>query len=147
MTNDRDMTRIVRSWLEDGSTAIPDRVLDAVLAELPSTPQRRSWWPLRRFVPMKPFLTIAGAAVAVVLVVVLGSALLPRISGVGAPSGEQPITGEAKFMLGGGEVTLVVDAGAEADRRYDERGVGRCEDACRPGLCRQDGRRDLAARW
>jgi hypothetical protein len=110
MTSDRDSTRSVRSWLDDGSTAIPDRVLDAVLAELSATPQRRPWWPLRRYDMTKPFLTIAGAAVAVVLAVVVGSALLPRISGVGSSAGEQPITGEVKFMLAGGEVTLVVDA-------------------------------------
>ena len=48
MSTDRDVTRIVRSWLEDGATALPDRVLDNVLDQLPATPQRRSWWPARR---------------------------------------------------------------------------------------------------
>ena len=49
MSTDRDTTRIVRSWLEEGVTALPDRVLDAVLDQVPATPQRRSWWPARRF--------------------------------------------------------------------------------------------------
>ena len=49
MSTDRDVTRIVRSWLEDGATALPDRVLDNVLDQLPATPQRRAWWPARRF--------------------------------------------------------------------------------------------------
>ena len=49
MSTDRDVTRIVRSWLEEGATALPDRVLDAVLDQLPATPQRRAWWPARRF--------------------------------------------------------------------------------------------------
>jgi hypothetical protein len=31
MSTDRDTTRIVRSWLEEGVAALPDRVLDTVL--------------------------------------------------------------------------------------------------------------------
>ena len=42
MSTDRDVTRIVRSWLEEGVTALPDRVLDDVLDQLPATPQRRA---------------------------------------------------------------------------------------------------------
>jgi hypothetical protein len=38
MSSDRDVTRTVRSWLEDGATALPDRVLDAVLDQIPATP-------------------------------------------------------------------------------------------------------------
>ncbi|HSL32962.1 MAG TPA: hypothetical protein VK871_04880, partial [Candidatus Limnocylindrales bacterium] len=49
MSTDRDVTRIVRSWLEEGVRALPDRVLDTVLEQLPATPQRRSRWPTRRF--------------------------------------------------------------------------------------------------
>ena len=43
MSTDRDVTRIVRSWLDDGATRLPDRVLDQVLDALPATPQRRAW--------------------------------------------------------------------------------------------------------
>ena len=49
MSTDRDTTRIVRSWLEEGATALPDRVLDAVLDQVPATSQRRPLWPARRF--------------------------------------------------------------------------------------------------
>ena len=52
MSAERDETRIVRSWLEDGVTVLPDRVLDAVLDQLPATHQRRAWWPARRFLTM-----------------------------------------------------------------------------------------------
>ena len=41
MNPERDTTRIVRSWLENGVTDLPDRVLDTVLDQLPATPQRR----------------------------------------------------------------------------------------------------------
>ena len=52
MHSDRDTTRIVRSWLEEGVSALPDRVLDAVLDQVPATRQRRPWWPARRFADM-----------------------------------------------------------------------------------------------
>jgi len=38
MSTDRDTTRIVRSWLDEGVTVLPDRVLDAVLDQVPATP-------------------------------------------------------------------------------------------------------------
>ena len=38
MSAERDETRIVRSWLEEGVTVLPDRVLDAVLDQVPATP-------------------------------------------------------------------------------------------------------------
>ena len=49
MSTERDVTRIVRSWLEEGVTTLPDRVLDTVLDQIPATRQRRAWWPARRW--------------------------------------------------------------------------------------------------
>jgi hypothetical protein len=66
MTTDSDATRIVRSWLEEGVTVLPDRVLDAVLDQLPTTPQRRASWPVRRFPDMNNIAKVAIAAAAVV---------------------------------------------------------------------------------
>ena len=85
MSTDRDTTRIVRSWLEEGATALPDRVLDAVLDQVPATSQRRPWWPARRFHEMNNALKLAIAAAAVVVVAVVGINLLPRQGGVGGP--------------------------------------------------------------
>ena len=48
MDTERDVTRIVRSWLRTDEHESADRVLDNVLALLDATPQRRSWWPARR---------------------------------------------------------------------------------------------------
>ena len=49
MSTDRDTTRIVRSWLQTDEYESADRVLDAVLDQLDTTPQRRAtWWPARR---------------------------------------------------------------------------------------------------
>ena len=84
MSTDRDVTRIVRSWLEDGVTALPDRVLDNVLDQLSTTPQRRSW--ARRFSYMTTYVKFALVAAAVLVVAVVGYNFLPGRGGVGAPT-------------------------------------------------------------
>jgi hypothetical protein len=83
VSTDRDVTRIVRSWLEEGATTLPDRVLDDVLDRVPATPQRRSNWPARRASEMNNFARLAIAAAAVVVVAIAGYNLLPRSSGPG----------------------------------------------------------------
>ena len=61
MSNERDVTRIVRSWLEEGATALPDRVLDNVLDRLPATHQRRPFWSVRKAGAMNTPMRIAVA--------------------------------------------------------------------------------------
>jgi hypothetical protein len=80
MSTDRDTTRIVRSWLEEGRTSLPDRVLDTVLDQLPATPQRRADWPARRFSDMNATARWLTAAAAVVAIAVIGILALPRSS-------------------------------------------------------------------
>ena len=91
MSSERDVTRIVRSWLEEGATALPDRVLDNVLDLVPATRQRRAAWPARRFADMNNLVRIAIAAAAVVVVAFVGINLLPG-SGPGGP-GATPTPG------------------------------------------------------
>jgi hypothetical protein len=91
MSTERDTTRIVRSWLEEGRTTLPDWVRDDVMDRLPSTPQRRSRGTARRFLTMPTAAKTAIAAAAVILVAVGAFALLPRESGPGAP-GPTPTT-------------------------------------------------------
>jgi hypothetical protein len=70
---DRDTTRTVRSWLEEGVTELPDRVLDSVLDQLPATHQRRAtWWPPRRIITMNTAAKFGLAAAAVVVAALLG---------------------------------------------------------------------------
>ena len=83
MSTERDMTRIVRSWLRTDKHESADRVLDRVLALVDTTPQRRSWWPARRITDMNTFARFGLAAAAVVIVAVIGINLLPVGSGVG----------------------------------------------------------------
>jgi hypothetical protein len=92
MSVDRETNRIVRSWLEAGVTALPDRVLDDVLDQLPATRQRRAIiWPARRLFEMNKALAFALAAAAVVAIALTSSALfgLPG-TGVGGPGDEPP---------------------------------------------------------
>ncbi len=83
MSTERDANRIVRSWLEEGVTALPDRVLDTVLDQLPATPQRRPWWPARRFREMNSKAKFAIGAAAVVAVAFVGGRIM-------APAGAGP---------------------------------------------------------
>jgi hypothetical protein len=85
MTTEREMERIVRSWLEPGVTTLTDDVLDAVMDQLPSTPQRRPIWLLRRTMSMHPLAKFSIAAAAVLVVALVGFNLLsgPGQSGAG----------------------------------------------------------------
>jgi hypothetical protein len=91
MSTERDTTRIVRSWLEEGVTALPDRVLDSVLDQLPTTPQRRSRWPARRFPPMFNLARFASVAAAFAVAAVVGLSLVPGM-GIGGPPATRTAT-------------------------------------------------------
>jgi hypothetical protein len=90
VSSDRDVTRIVRSWLEEGVTALPDRVLDHVLDQVPATRQRRSWWPARRVYDMSLPIRLAIGAAAVLVAMVVGLQFLPYGSSVGGGPAATP---------------------------------------------------------
>lgn len=86
MNADRDVTRTVRSWLEERVTALPDRVLDAVLDQVPATPQRRPMWSARRLPSMNRFLPLAATAAVLVIAALVAVQILRPASNVGPPS-------------------------------------------------------------
>ena len=90
MSTERDMTRVVRSWLRTDEHESADRVLDTVLDLLDATPQRRSWWPARRIADMNTYAKILIAAAAIVVVAVVGLDLLPANGGVGGAASPSP---------------------------------------------------------
>ena len=95
MTTDRDTTtRVVRSWLQTDEHESAERLLDAVLDRIDTTPQRRADWPAWRTPTMNRFATIALGAAAVVAVILVGSQLLasPTPGGLG---GQPTATPEA----------------------------------------------------
>jgi hypothetical protein len=89
-----DVDLIVRSWLRDGVTTLPDRVLDDVLGRLPETRQQRSWWRVRRS-HLNSSLKIALAFAAVLVAVVAGATLLPAILPVGVSPSAGPTSGSS----------------------------------------------------
>ena len=115
MKSERDATRIVQSWLEVGSTGIPDRVLDAVIAELPSRPQRRSRWSPWRTSTMKFLVPIAATVAAIAVVaVVLGGRFLSNEPTVGGPT-DSPTPSPTPAFVGGsyvfaGDAPVSIDA-------------------------------------
>jgi len=86
MSTERDVTtRIVRSWLHEDGHEDADRILNLVLDEIDTTPQRRANWLARRFAPVNMFGRVALGAAAVIVAVLLAINLLPRTD-VGGPS-------------------------------------------------------------
>ena len=83
MNPDRDATRTVRSWLEDGVTQLPDRVLDDVLEEIPAIPQRRTSWGGVNLPQLSRAAQVGLAAAAILVVVLLGLEVFPSGRGVG----------------------------------------------------------------
>ena len=85
MNREPATTRAVRSWLQDGVTRLPDRVLDRVLDEVATTAQRRHRWSVRLSV---------GATVAAAVVVVAAiftSGILPTTRNAADPPPNAPL--------------------------------------------------------
>jgi hypothetical protein len=83
--SDRDVNRAIRSWLHEDRHEDVSRVAGAVLDQVPTTRQRRSLWPARRF-DMNTFAKFALAAAAVLVVAVVGYNVLPGRGEVGQPT-------------------------------------------------------------
>ena len=118
MSTDRDTTRIVRSWLRTDEHESADRVLDAVLDQLDTTPQRRANpWPVRRFPTMNSFAKLGLAAAAVAVAALLGFNYLvaPNLGGpnLGGPEAT-PTPSATSYLITNPEgvrVTLTVPDG------------------------------------
>lgn len=89
MSADRDVNRIVRSWLNEDAYEDATRVLDAVLDQIDTTPQRRAIWPVWRLLSMNSAMRIGVAAVAVIAIALIGINLY-RGSGVGSSPSDSP---------------------------------------------------------
>jgi len=91
VSTDRDVERIVRSWMDEGVTVLPDRVLDLVLDQIPATPQRRASWPARRFSTLSSYARLGIAIAAVVLAAAVGIGIYTNSTG-GPPPGPSAST-------------------------------------------------------
>jgi hypothetical protein len=90
VSTERDVERIVRSWLDEGVTQLPDRVLDLALDQIPATPQRRASWLARRTPTMNNYARLGLVAAAVLAVVIVGIGLFGRSLDVGPPTSPTP---------------------------------------------------------
>lgn len=93
MTRERDIDRVLETWLATGPTVMPDRLFDGVLERIERQPQRRLARLQLRFTPMRP-ITILAAAAAIAIAVGAGVVLLGRPStpDVGAPTPAPSVT-------------------------------------------------------
>jgi hypothetical protein len=89
VTAQRDPDRLIRAFLAEGQTELPDRAYDAVRESIDHTRQRVviGPWTAPR---MNSFARIAIAAAAIVVVAVLGINLLPRSGGFGGGPSPSP---------------------------------------------------------
>ena len=110
MSTDRDTRRIVRSWLRTDEHESADRVLDAMLERLDTTPERRAtWWPARRYRTMSNIVRFSIAAAAVVAIALVGVNLFagrspgapPASATPGSPSASSSPTADARILLQG----------------------------------------------
>jgi hypothetical protein len=95
MNDDRSLERAARSFIEAGPTEAPDRVVEAALTTIHSTPQERDWHVPWRTRPMTQTLRLLAGAAALAAVVVGGVFILRPGSGsdVGgrpSPTASQP---------------------------------------------------------
>src|SRR5215212_6061631 len=80
MNQRSDIDRVLQTWLADGPTAIPDRVVDVVAARIGVQRQRRMW-PIPRRTNMPNQLKLIAALAAALVVAVVGYNVLPRSPG------------------------------------------------------------------
>jgi hypothetical protein len=80
MTTRRDPDRLIRAFLDEGRTQLPDRTYDAIRSDIERTRQRVVFGPWR-LTRMNSYLRYAIAAAAVVIVAVIGINVLPGVIG------------------------------------------------------------------
>jgi hypothetical protein len=70
MTRPLDADRVLEDWLAEGPSRLPDRAIDGIVRQLQDTPQRGSRWIPRRDRMNRLFLSVGGAAAALLVAVV-----------------------------------------------------------------------------
>jgi hypothetical protein len=93
MNERSDMDRVLRTWLEDGPSTMPDRVVDVVADRIARQRQRPAWRLRWRESDMQTLTKVGAALAAVLVVAVVGFAVLGRPSDAdvgGAPATPSP---------------------------------------------------------
>jgi len=128
MSTERDVAYLLRSWIRSEPDGPVDHVIDAILAEVDATPQRRStWWPARR-PTMNTIVRLGVAAAVLAIAVALGYALTQNVGNeepIPNPSGQptpppdsSPVAGDMISELLGIFIGATRDVpGVEVDDR------------------------------
>jgi hypothetical protein len=85
MNHRSDIDRVMKVWMDDGPTAISDRVVEVVASRIGIQRQRRVW-PLRGRTTVSTQIKLIAALAAALVVAVVGYNLLPLQPGVGTPT-------------------------------------------------------------
>jgi len=90
--SDQDVSRVIRSWLDEDRHEDASRVAGAVLDRVEATPRRRTtWWSARRTPVMNKIIPIGLGAAAVVVILIVGAQLFASApGGVGAGASSTP---------------------------------------------------------
>jgi hypothetical protein len=86
MNEHSDIEEVLGRWFDEGPSRMPDRVALAVADRIDRQRQRRAWRLPWRFPAMNLPFKFGAAALAVVLIAIVGYNLLPGTAGVGVPS-------------------------------------------------------------
>ena len=138
MSAERDVNRIVRSWIRAEEHESADRVLQTVLSKLDTTPQRRSWWPAWRTNQMNTYAKLLGAAAAVLVVAVVGYQLLPGRSGPLSPGGSAALPSAQPSPSISASDGSSVPPGTTTVRPFGPGGFGMCPGADVDPTCVED---------
>jgi hypothetical protein len=113
MTASRDPDRLIHAFLREGDEELDDRVYDAVRASIEHKRQRAFVGPWR-ISTMNRFLAIGAAAVAVLVMVVIGSQLFFSPTNVGGGGDATPPGTPAAATLASGSFTAPLEEFGEA---------------------------------
>jgi hypothetical protein len=86
MTHQDRFMELLTDWLEDQAASAPDQLLDSVIEDLQTTPQRARWMVLLRRIPMFGSNALRYYAVA-------GAVVLAVVVGLGLWAGQPPSVG------------------------------------------------------
>lgn len=116
MSKERELSGRVRSWLREDGHEDADRVLNLVLDQLDTTPQRHAGWLARRFPAMnRRNVTYGlGAAVAVIVLAIAGWQFLPRSNSGNVVPTEEPTPSPTPIALALNDTGSSLDGGRYA---------------------------------
>jgi hypothetical protein len=95
MNRSPDVELVLRDYFADDGLTAPDYLLDVVEGRISRQPQRHTWRLPWRLPPMNRIITYVAAAVAVLVLAVVGYNLLPRQGGVGGQPTALPTSSPA----------------------------------------------------